>query len=177
MLLTTFICVPAVAQGTTGEVTPSQATITLREAFASDLKETTVEEDDGYIGIPVMFSAFRRESVAANNTVVVYIVGHGEQRVGTDSDTDIVNDLLNEGYIVTVLDYLNNPKAVGDAFLTANKNTTTDGNIADGISVSPSALGGYTSNITFKRDGGYGDVVRASLILNRSNNQNTQLKV
>ena len=65
----------------------------------------------------------------------------------------------------------------GDDFLTAAKNTTTDGNVNDGISISPSAFGNYKSSLTFKREGGFSDVVRASLILNRTNEQNTQLKL
>lgn len=48
----------------------------------------------------------------ANSAVILYIVGHGEKRVGRESDVSIISSLLDEGYIVTVVDYLGNANAI-----------------------------------------------------------------
>ncbi len=91
----------------------SPATLSLREAFIADKKGEFEMADDGYIGIPVVLTTFVRESSELNKAVILYVVGTNTERVGTDSDEEIVGDLLNQGYIVIVADYLNNPLATG----------------------------------------------------------------
>jgi hypothetical protein len=108
-----FTAIPCYALENADKITPSESTNNLKNIFADDLVNTYIKEDDGVIGIPVILTSFRRNAVESNGIVVLYVVGHAEERIGTDSDTDIVNDFLNEGYMVVVLDYLNNPEAVG----------------------------------------------------------------
>ena len=73
--------------------------------------------DDGYIGIPVEFTVyFDSENHTAvtgyNGTpLMIYVVNTMVERIGTDSDAEIITDMLSKGYIVYVLDYLNNEKA------------------------------------------------------------------
>ena len=55
---------------------------------------------------------YRTTTAAAPAGAVLYVVGHCEPRVGTDSDINIINDLLDDGYIVAVVDFLDNPDAV-----------------------------------------------------------------
>jgi hypothetical protein len=43
--------------------------------------------------------------------VIVYLENLAAPRVGTDSDEAIIQDFLNDGYVVATLDYTGNPKA------------------------------------------------------------------
>ena len=96
-----------------GKISPSAATEKLIKAFDGDFEQTFIKEDDGYIGIPVTLSTFRRENAASSGLVVLYVVGHGQERIGTTPDNEIIEEFLNDGHFVVVLDYLDNPKAVG----------------------------------------------------------------
>ena len=80
--------------------------------------EKQVIADDGYIGIGVELSIYFDKE---NNTVksgyngtpvIVYVVNTMAERTGTKSDTDILMSMLDRGYVVVVLDYLNNKKAI-----------------------------------------------------------------
>ena len=74
--------------------------------------------DDGYIGIPVELTIYYDASkptksgndVDATN-LILYIVNADFERIGTDSDVDIIKSMIDRGYIVTVLDYKNHKKA------------------------------------------------------------------
>ncbi len=46
---------------------------------------------------------------------MMYVVNTMAERIGTDSDEDIITSMLERGYVVAVLDYLNNEKAVSPA--------------------------------------------------------------
>ena len=113
MLLTTFFTVFTMGVGAQGV---GETTELLRKAFSDDLKGTKELDNEGHLGISVSISTFYRESVTSNGVALLYVVGHWENRAGTDSDEEIIEDFLNEGYSVTVLDYRKNPKAVGNEF-------------------------------------------------------------
>ena len=75
--------------------------------------------DDGYIGIPVEVTTFFNPEKGAKagydvdaTVLVVYVVNATFERIGTDSDVDIIKSMLERGYIVAVADYKNNPAAV-----------------------------------------------------------------
>ncbi len=77
--------------------------------------------DDGYIGIPVEITVYF-DSVSGsakpgyNGTpVILYVVNAGFERVGTESDVKIIKSMLERGYAVAVLDYLNDPRAESPA--------------------------------------------------------------
>jgi len=48
--------------------------------------------------------------------VLVYIKNHGEERIGTESDSSILMDYIKEHYIVLTIDFENNPKAISPYF-------------------------------------------------------------
>ena len=84
------------------------------------LGSTKTVSKDSYLGIPLEISVYFDQ---ANNTVItgggldstpvmVYVVNTMMERVGTDSDTEIIQSMMDRGYIVVVFDYLNNAKAV-----------------------------------------------------------------
>ena len=75
--------------------------------------------NDGYIGIPVEVTAFfdparvAHPGYAVEDTIlVVYVVNASFDRIGTESDTDIIKSMVERGYIVAVADYKNDPRAV-----------------------------------------------------------------
>lgn len=76
-------------------------------------KAFTYLEDDGVIGIPAGLTAYYKgEQTHADTSVVFYIMGYvGAREVGKGDTLSILNELLDEGYIVVTLDYKGNPKA------------------------------------------------------------------
>ncbi len=83
--------------------------------------DTVSVENDGYIGIPVEISTFYDISKGAskpgyNGTpLIIYVVNSNVERIGKKTDVEIITSMLERGYIVQVLDYLNNPKAATPA--------------------------------------------------------------
>ena len=80
--------------------------------------DTVTIANDGYIGIPVELTIYYDASkptksgndVDATN-LILYIVNADFERIGTDSDVDIIKSMIDRGYIVTILDYKNHSKA------------------------------------------------------------------
>ena len=69
-----------------------------------EYKANDDELEDSTVGATLKSYTFNKQDVNASNPVALYVIGHGETRVGTDSDVSIIRDLLEE-YIVVVLDY------------------------------------------------------------------------
>ena len=77
------------------------------------LKYSESLTNDGYIGIPVDIYTYYGENTNSKTPVMLYVINTNTERIGTDDDYTIVNDLVvNKGFIVCVLDYKNNPKTV-----------------------------------------------------------------
>ncbi len=55
---------------------------------------------------------YRNTDADAPTGAILYVVGHNEPRIGTESDVAIIEDLLEEGYIVDVIDFRDNENAV-----------------------------------------------------------------
>lgn len=82
--------------------------------------ETQVISNDGYIDIPIELSVYfdsenytliSGSSIDAT-PVVIYVLNTNIERIGTDSDVDIITSMLERGYAVVILDYLNNEKSI-----------------------------------------------------------------
>ena len=95
--------------------------MTESEATLGQYKDgaTKTVADDGYIGIPVDVSVYRDVTKPVKSgydidatPFIIYVVNSGAQRVGTDSDSDIILSMIERGYVVVVFDYKNNAKAV-----------------------------------------------------------------
>lgn len=82
------------------------------ESLKSCIVYTTALEDDGYIGIPVGITTYSKGNSTTETPVIFYVVNTNTERVGTDSDEKIITSFLERDYIVIVLDYFNNKKAV-----------------------------------------------------------------
>lgn len=70
----------------------------------SEYKANEGEFEDSTVDATLKSYTFNKQDVNASNPVALYVIGHGETRVGTDSDVSIIRDLLEE-YVVVVLDY------------------------------------------------------------------------
>ncbi len=112
--------------------------------------------DDGYIGIPVELSVYLDKStevvpgVAFDATpIAVYVVNSKIERIGTDTDVNIIKDMLERGYMVVILDYLNNSRAVSpdlDWSVQGLRASIKNGKYFDGIEQIPK--GSYPQNLT-----------------------------
>ncbi len=81
--------------------------------------DTQTIANDGYIGIPVDITTYYDSSKPTKSgnevdstNLVIYVVNIEFDRIGTDSDVDIIKSMIDRGYIVTVVDYKYNSKAV-----------------------------------------------------------------
>lgn len=83
----------------------------------ANLDKFGVLKDDDYLKFPVLIDTYYSqekidEAFPENNPpVIMYVINTNTERIGTDSDVQIVSDLINEGYIVLVCDYQNNSLA------------------------------------------------------------------
>ncbi|MBQ9069742.1 MAG: Ig-like domain-containing protein [Clostridia bacterium] len=85
------------------------------------LVQSTVRGEDKYVGDYQYTMYYDKEkgpiTVDYNGTpIIIYTVNHPKiERVGTDEDVEIIQSMLNNGYVVVVLDYLESDKAVSPA--------------------------------------------------------------
>ena len=104
------------------EKTDAMIAIEADAEIMSHRVHTKTLDSDGYIGIPVELSVFydtengtRKATpdfmVNGGTPVAMYVVNTRAERVGTDSDVEIIKSLLDRDFIVVVVDYLNNSKA------------------------------------------------------------------
>ncbi|MBE7053663.1 MAG: hypothetical protein E7391_05240 [Ruminococcaceae bacterium] len=66
---------------------------------------------DDYIEGDIHINTYVNET-DEDTAVIVYVMNHGMQRVGTESDVSIIKSFLDEKEIVVTVDYRNNPNAV-----------------------------------------------------------------
>jgi len=84
------------------------------EEIREHLVQDTYVADDGYIGIPMSVCTYAKidpSETDTNTTVLIYVLGYNGERIGTERDIDILRDLLDEGYVVITMDYLDDPRA------------------------------------------------------------------
>ena len=84
------------------------------EELRDYLVQDTYVADDGYIGIPMSvctYAKIKPSETNSNTTALIYVLGYNGERIGTERDVDILSDLLDEGYPVITIDYLDEPRA------------------------------------------------------------------
>ena len=83
-------------------------------ASATDRWNTWADWDDpeGFTLPCDITTYYRNKEADAPTGAVLYVVGHAAPRVGTESDVSIITDLLDDGYIVVVVDFLDNEMAI-----------------------------------------------------------------
>ena len=96
----------------------------IRAAFDERYKvgESYLLEDDGYIGIEVELTTYYDKDsfgaatpVLGGTNIALYFVNTNTERVGRESDVNIISDLLSRGFAVVTVDYLGNSRASGSA--------------------------------------------------------------
>ena len=95
----------------------------IHEAFADKTVINTIKiASDGYIGVPteltVLYDKTKgniKNGYVDPTPIIIYTVGTKIERIGTYSDEKIISGMLDRGYAVCVLDYLENEKAVSPA--------------------------------------------------------------
>lgn len=76
-------------------------------------------DSDDHIGIPFEISVLfnnqmgKIESGYTGTPIAIYVINTATERIGTESDEVIIERLLRNGFVVTILDYLDNPLAAG----------------------------------------------------------------
>ena len=69
-----------------------------------EYKANDGEVEDSTLSATLKYYTFNKlDANDASNPVALYVINHGEARVGTDSDVSIIRDLIEE-YVVVVLD-------------------------------------------------------------------------
>ena len=93
------------------------------------LVQDTYVANDGYIGIPMSVCTYAKIDPSETNsttTVLIYVMGYNGERIGTERDIDILRDLLDEGYVVITMDYLDNPLATTPGIIWSIQNVRMD---------------------------------------------------
>ena len=119
VLVAMFSIITAFASGSNG-ITDAMTEIEAELAENYRISDGVINiADDGYIGIPVELSVyFDRSNQVIPGTaldatpIAVYVVNTKMERIGTDTDTSIIKDMLDRGFMVVILDYLNSSRAV-----------------------------------------------------------------
>ncbi len=97
----------------------TDAMTAIEEALSEyQVGDTVTVADDGYIGIPVEATTYYDTTKGDvidkyhGTYLILYVVNTCVERIGTDSDAEIIESMLDRGYAVTVIDYLNNAQAI-----------------------------------------------------------------
>ena len=95
--------------------------VDIEAKFSAYRVQDTVRTSDEYVGdyqYTIYYDTSKGEVVTnyLGTPVVIYTVNHPAiERIGTDSNETIIGSMLDRGYVVVVLDYLNNYDAKGIA--------------------------------------------------------------
>ncbi|MBE6536783.1 MAG: hypothetical protein E7673_02395 [Ruminococcaceae bacterium] len=109
----------AVVSSASDEIVTEGEMIEIKNDFASYLVQDTRRiANDGFVGA-LQYTVYYKGNASSivpelNGTpIMVYAINTNTERVGTDSNKSIIQSMLDRGYAVVVLDYLNNPAATG----------------------------------------------------------------
>ena len=121
-VLSIIVCLAAlfaVIASAGGEIVTDAEMAAIKNEFSDYLvQDTRRVENDGYVGA-LQYTAYydrARGNVKpgiGGTPTILYVINTNTERVGTSSDTAIIQSMLDRGYVVVVVDYLDNPKATG----------------------------------------------------------------
>ena len=151
VLLVTCFTVIMTSVSAADEIEVVGAMSTIKAEFDENyLAQATVRADDKYVG-KIQYTAYYDTAKGAIKTgyegtpIIIYTINHPSiERIGTYSDVDIIKDMLGKGYVVIVLDYLNNTKAVSPAIDNSSQQFRVDlreGRVIKSSSIFPSSVG------------------------------------
>ena len=126
------------------------------EEIREHLVQDTYVANDGYIGIPMSVCTYAKidpSETTSTTTVLIYVIGYNGERIGTERDIDILRDLLDEGYVVITMDYLDNPKAtVPEIIWSVQKTRMSPGKYLPGFKFAPKGVMVLPSGYRILRD-------------------------
>lgn len=101
----------------------TDAMTAIENAFAEyRIGETQKVATDEYVSVPPEVTTYYDYTTYGaavpdykGTQLVIYVVNTNTERIGTKTDVEIIRGMLNRGYIVAVLDYLNDDGAVSPA--------------------------------------------------------------
>ena len=126
-LIATVIGIFAITTSASSEIKTEGEMVDIKKDFADYLVQDTKRvDDDGYVGA-LQYTVYygKKDGDTVNNDtstivpdingtpIIVYAINTNTERVGTDSNKKIIQSMLDRGYVVVVLDYLNNSAATG----------------------------------------------------------------
>lgn len=89
------------------------------ESVYVDEVDETGKTAYGYCGFEVKLTTYVKDknldAVPVDGILIAYVINTNTERVGTDSDVKIIESLLEREYVVTVVDYQNDERAVTPA--------------------------------------------------------------
>ena len=126
-LIVAAIGVFAISASASNEIKTEGEMVDIKKDFADYLVVDTKRIDnDGFVGA-LQYTVYYGQTVngtivkdtskidpsLSGTPIIIYAINTNTERVGTDSNKTIIQSMLDRGYLVVVLDYLNNPKATG----------------------------------------------------------------
>ncbi len=118
-LIVSVICVGTIAISASNDIVTEGEMVNIKSDFAGYLVQDTKRiANDGFVGA-LQYTVYYNGNTANiindydETSIIVYAINTNTERVGTDSNKTIIQSMLDRGYVVVVLDYLNNPKATG----------------------------------------------------------------
>ncbi|MBR2650561.1 MAG: Ig-like domain-containing protein, partial [Clostridia bacterium] len=121
LILLTALCVTCLVIGVVASDGDNEMT-GIKSDFAEYLAQDTKRiENDGYVGAleyTIYYNSVdfgQAQGGYRGTNVILYCVNTNTERVGKDSNATIIKSMLDRGYMVVVIDYLNNPLATGHA--------------------------------------------------------------
>ncbi len=117
LLLTVVLLVSSLPLGafavSVGETEMTDEAKTIYDSFKDNLVKSEVKTNDGYIGTAVHLYIYTDgQEAEGKRDVIFYVINHGTERIGQESDTSIVGSYIDEGYVVIVVDYLDDERAI-----------------------------------------------------------------
>ena len=108
-----------IASANEGSIVTDEDMTKIKNAFSGYLvQDTRRVENDGYVGA-LQYTAYYDEGKGnvkpgiGGTPTILYVINTNTVKVGTLDDTEIIQSMLDRGYVVVVLDYLDNSEATG----------------------------------------------------------------
>ena len=118
-LIVSIVCVGTIAISASNDIVTEGEMVNIKSDFAGYLVQDTKRiANDGFVGA-LQYTVYYDGNTANivtdydETSIIVYAINTNTERVGTDSNKAIIQSMLDRGYVVVVLDYLNNPNATG----------------------------------------------------------------
>ena len=94
------------------ETTDAAEDVTVTEEHYTEYEIYRKEDYVDSFGMTVKIYTYAMDDVESNDSLIVYVINHCGEYPGREDDNSIILDYLNQGYVVAVLDYDDQERAV-----------------------------------------------------------------